>query len=78
MLFISMRKIHKIFEYDKCDYKDLYQRLDYNSDEIELSKIIDFVNEEFIRVDDLLIAVYWIGFHLKQRDFVQYDLIESF
>ena len=77
-LLMSMREIDEIFKYEKSDYKDIHLRLGYNSNEIELSKIIDFVKEEFIRVDDLLIAVYWIGFHLKQRDFIQYDLIERF
>ena len=71
-LFKRIEKLDKVFEYKKSEFEDIYLKLDYNNDnEIELKKIIDFVKEELTRVDDLLIAVYWIGFHLKPADFLR-------
>ena len=75
LLFRRIQKIDKVFEYKKSEFEDIYEKLDYNNDKrIEFQKIIDFVREELTRVDDLLIAVYWIGFHLKPEDFVKLGL----
>ena len=75
-LFKRIEKIDKVFEYKKLELEDIYEKLDYNNDKrIEFQKIIDFVREELTRVDDLLIAVYWIGFHLKPEDFLKPGLL---
>ena len=44
--------------------------LDQNNDnEINLNEMIEFVSNRLHKVDDLIIAVYWIGFNLKPKDF---------
>ena len=44
--------------------------LDKNNDnEISLNEMIEFVNDRLHKEDDLIIAVYWIGFNLKPKDF---------
>ena len=78
-LFKRIEKIDNVFEYKKSEFEDIYAKLACNNDnQIEFQKIIDFVKEELKRADDLLIAVYWIGFHLKPEDFLKFNLKQRF
>ena len=36
------------------------------------SEMIDFVNSMLTVEGDLIIAVYWIGYHVKPKDFEQF------
>ena len=68
-----MRKKHTGFEYRNSDFDDIFAKLDQNNDEeIELTEMIDFVNSRLTVESDLIIAVYWIGYHVKPKDFEQF------